>query len=158
MNYAVFSEGGYYLYYALCSIFRCRIIFIVCTAEYFWGVYTIYTMHYKVFLGVDTNYTMHYTVFSEGGYYLYYALCSIFRGRIIFILCTTQYSSWVDTIYTMHYAVFSRVDTIYNMHYTEFSGVDTIYTMHYTVFSRVDTIYTMLYAVFSRVDTIFTMH
>ena len=66
---------------------------------------------------------MHYAAFSVGGYYLYFALRSIFGGvGIPFILRTTQYSREVDTIYTMHYAVFSGVDTIYTMYYAVFLG------------------------------------
>ena len=107
MYYVVFSGGEYYLYYVLRSVFGEQILFVQCTTQYFRGVDTICTMHYAVFSGVDTICTMHYVVFSGGGYYLYYALRSIFGGWILFILCTTQYFRGVNTIYTMHYAVFS---------------------------------------------------
>ena len=43
-------------------------------------------MHYVEFRGVDTIYTMHYAVYSGGEYNIYYALRSIFRGWILFIL------------------------------------------------------------------------
>ena len=66
MHYAVFSGGGYYMSYALRSIFRGWILFVQCTKQYF--------------RGKDTVNTMHYAVFSGGGYYSYYALRSIFRG------------------------------------------------------------------------------
>ena len=99
MYYAVFSEGGYYLYYALRSI--------LCTTQYFRKVYTDYNKEYAVFTLVDTIYIKHYAEFSEGRYYLYYALRSIFVGWILFTLCTTQYFQRVDTIYTMNYAIFS---------------------------------------------------
>ena len=68
IHYAVFSGGGYYLYYALRGIFRGWIQFVQCTLQ--------------CFQGVDTICTMHYAVFSGGGYYLYYALRSIFRRWI----------------------------------------------------------------------------
>ena len=50
---------------------------------------TIYTINYEVFWAVDTILTMHYVIFSGGGYYSYYALSSIFREWVIFIVCTT---------------------------------------------------------------------
>ena len=67
-------------------------LFIPCTTQYFWVVDTIYTMHYVVFLG--------------GGFYIYYALRSIFGGRMLYILCTTHHFRVVDTRYTIQYAVF----------------------------------------------------
>ena len=78
---------------------------------------------------------MHYGVFLGGGYSLYYALRSIFGGRILFILCITQYFREVDTIFTMQYAVFSGDE--YYLYYalrSIFRGADIIYTMHYVVF------------------------
>ena len=54
-----------YLYNAL------QRLFILCTAQYF--------------RGVDTIYTMHHVVFSGGGYGVYYALRSIFGGWILSI-------------------------------------------------------------------------
>ena len=56
---------------------------------------------------MDSAYIMHYVVFSGGGYYLYYALPSIFGGWILYILCITQYIREADTIYTMYYVEFS---------------------------------------------------
>ena len=79
MQYAVFSGGGYYLYYTLRIIFWGWILFILCNTQYLRGVNNIYTINYVVFWGVDTILTMHYAVFSR-----------------------------VDTIYTMQYPVFSR--------------------------------------------------
>ena len=54
--------------------------FIPSITLYIPGVDTINTMHVAEFRGMDTFYTMHYAVFSGGGYYLYYALRSIFGG------------------------------------------------------------------------------
>ena len=94
--YAVFSEGGQYLYYELRNIFVELILFILCTTLYFRGVDTIYTMHNAVFSG--GGYCLYYAVFLEGGYYLYYELRIILVGRILFILCTTQYFWGADTV------------------------------------------------------------
>ena len=90
MQYAVFSRGGYKLYYALRSIFGEWILFTLSLCSMFWG--WILSMLYptQYFRRVDTISTMHYAVFSEGGYVLYYAVRSIFQGRILAILCTTQ--------------------------------------------------------------------
>ena len=141
MNIALLSGGGCYLYYALRSIFGWWILFILCTTQYFRGADAIYIIHYVVFFrgrmlfilwalhycrGVDIIYTMHYAVFSGGGYYLYYALRSIFGWWIyiyhalrsifggwilfigmLFILCILQYFRRADAIYIMHYVVFS---------------------------------------------------
>ena len=88
-------------------------------------------MHYALFSTVDIIYTMHYTVFSEGGYYLYYALQSIFGGWILFILCTKQYSREVDTIYTMHYGVFS--EGVHNLYYVLRSIFEGEYYLNYAL-------------------------
>ena len=53
----------------------------------------------QYFRGTDTIYTMNTVVFSERGYYLYYALHSIFGVWMLFILCTTQYFRGTETIY-----------------------------------------------------------
>ena len=83
----------------------------------------------QYFQGVDTICTIHYAVFSGGGYYLYYALRSIFKGRIQFLLSITQYFQGVDTTITMHYAVFSgdRYCEYYALR-SIVKGVDTICT------------------------------
>ena len=67
----------------------------------------------QYFRGVDTIYTVQYAVFSGSGYYLYYAIRSIFEGgyylyhAIRSILYITQCFRGVDTIYTVKYAEFS---------------------------------------------------
>ena len=100
IHYVVYSGDEYYLYYALRSIFGAkyylsfilrsmyfggwilllfalrrilgrRLLFILCTTQYF--------------RAANTMYTMHYAVFSGGEYYVYYALRNIFEGRILFI-------------------------------------------------------------------------
>ena len=106
-------------------------------------------MYYAVCFGLDTLYTLHYEVFTGGGYYLNYALRSIFGSWILFILHTTQYFREVDTIYSMYYAFFWKLDTIYTMHHVVFPWVDTIVTMYYAIFFGLDTVYTKYYAVFS---------
>ena len=81
------------------------------------GLGTIDAMYYAVYLGGDTLDTMHHAVSSEGGYYLCYALPSIFGGWLILILCTTQYIGggilWI--LCTTQY--FWGVVTIDNMHH-----------------------------------------
>ena len=122
MHYAVFLEGGYYLHYALRRIFRGWILSVLRTTHYFQGVDTIGTVNFAVFSKVDTICTMHYAVFSGGGYYLYYALRSIFGGWILFVVCTSHsFWGWIlFVLCTLQY--FQRVNIVCTMHYAVFSG------------------------------------
>ena len=54
-------------------------------------VNTRHIADYAIFMLIDMAYTLHYVIFSGGEYYLYHVLLSIFGGRILFILCTTEY-------------------------------------------------------------------
>ena len=81
-------------------------LYILCTTYYFWVVDFIFTMHYAVFSGGGCDLYYALRSFSGSRCYIYYALRSNFGGRMLFILCTTQYSRLVVTIYTMHYVVF----------------------------------------------------
>ena len=103
MNYAVFSEGGYYLYYVLRIIFGGWILFILCTTQYF--------------RGEDTIYTMYYAVFSGGGYCLYYEIRSIFGGWVQFILCATQYFRGADTVPSDEKMVYAVIREGYRGHH-----------------------------------------
>ena len=123
LPYAVILWGGYFLCYVLQSIFEGRMLFILCTTQYFSWVYIFFYMEIQYFPGVDNIYAMHYAIYLGGGYYLHYALRSIFEGWILFILWTTQYFRGVDTIHSMDYAFFSEDGYYINYALRRFPGV-----------------------------------
>jgi len=51
LYYVLHSFWGsvYYLYYALHCIFREWVLFILRSTKYYWGLYTVFTMHNAVF-------------------------------------------------------------------------------------------------------------
>ena len=129
----------------------------------------------QYFREVDAFYTVYFAVFSRGGYQAYYALRSIFEGRIPFILCTTQYFSRVKYYSSMHNAVLTgsgdylyyALRSIFGQWILIILCLRSIFgewfmfilcTTQYfrgricttQCFRRVDSIYTMYYAVFSR--------
>ena len=131
MHYAVFSGDEYFytMHYAVLS-----------------GDGYFYTMHYAVLSGNGYFYTMHYAVLLGDGYYLYYALRSIFRGQIIFILCTSWYFRTINTFYTrycretinfytMQYVVFSDDEySLYNGLRSIFGGRLLLYYVLRSIF------------------------
>lgn len=76
-------------------------------------------MRSRVFTSIDTLILKLESIHVDG-YGIYYVLRSIFEGRILISLCTTQYSKGVDTFCTMYYAIFFGVDTIYTINYAVF--------------------------------------
>ena len=115
------------------------------TTQYIQGVFTIDTMHYTIYWGgvlwilcttqylreVDTINAMHHAVSSEGGYYLCYALASIFGGWLLLIPCTTQCicGGWILLILSIKQYL-RRVYTIYTTHTQYLRMVSTYDFIH----------------------------